>query len=297
MEHIDILNFTFLGWSIGSISKAALVIIMLSMGLGLTPSNFSELGNRPKPVLVGLAGQMLLLPAAGICLALAFDLAPEIALGLVIIAACPGGATSNYMTYLARGDVALSIVLTAISGLFAVVTVPAVVNFALNLFGLTEQGITLPFWNTVWNISMLTVLPVILGMGMRRLLGQIAGPAERILSLLSFASLMLVMTLILLEVWPQLGDMLRQAALPTVLLNVTMMAAGLGLSRLARLDSARGLTIAIEVGFQNYTLAIVIGLVMLQSPAMTLVPIVYLFTMYASAVWVVLWGRRSLAST
>jgi BASS family bile acid:Na+ symporter len=113
----------------------ALFIIMLGMGLGLTLKDFQRVLVEPKAVILGLIAQLILLPVVGFMLAGVFPLSPELAVGLVIISACPGGATSNLMTYLARGNVALSITLTAISSLMTVLTIPLVINLAMQTFG------------------------------------------------------------------------------------------------------------------------------------------------------------------
>ncbi len=293
MTEIDVLNFTFWGVSIGALSKTALIVIMVSMGLTLRVSDFKLLAGKPKPIFVGLLGQIVILPAVGVLLAVLFQAPPQLAMGLIIIAACPGGATSNFMTYLAKGDVALSIVLTALSGLIAVVTVPFVINFGLDLLGLTDQGIRLPVLKTIWNIFMLTALPVMFGMVIRSFHVSIAAKAERILTPFSFLFLIFIMALIAHEVRPNLWNMLASAFLPVIALNGIMVGIGEFLGRAFGLSSSMQKTIGIEVGFQNYTLGIVIAIVLLNSPEMTVAPIIYLFSMYATGAFVVARGRHA----
>ena len=297
MAEIDILNLAFFGVSIGDISKTALVLIMVSMGLTLSVSDFAVIAERPKPVLIGLFGQLVLLPLVGFLLATAFDLSPEMAVSLFLIAACPGGATSNFMTYLARGDLALSIVLTALSGIIAIFTLPALVGFALDWFKLSEQGFSLPLLNSIWNIAMLTLLPVLLGMALRRLNRSVSHLLEKILSPLSFLVLLFVMGLIAQEVQPELGSMLKIAWLPTSILNFVMVGLGFLICVIFNLTDRQRTTIPIEIGFQNYTLAVVVAIVLLKNANLTIFPIIYLFTMYISATPIVLLGRSLTAST
>ncbi|MCG8369189.1 MAG: bile acid:sodium symporter family protein [Proteobacteria bacterium] len=291
MSAIDVLNFTFLGFSIGGLSKFALIIIMVSMGLSLKLSDFSVLAKKPKPVLLGLFGQIVLLPVVGFLITIVFVLDPAIAIGVIIIASCPGGATSNFMTYLSRGDVALSIVLTALSGVMAVFTVPYVINYGLSMHGLAEQGIRLPVLQTIWNIFVLTALPVIVGMVVRRTGPGLAAGISRLTTPLSFGFLLLIMFLIGREVWPNLWSMLRASFLPVIVLNAVMVLVGIGLGRAVRMSARTQRTLGIEIGFQNYTLGVVIALVLLKDPEMSVAPIIYLFSMYFTAALVVWWGR------
>jgi len=293
VNEIDVLHFTFLGISIGTLSKFALIIIMVSMGVTLKIADFKILLQRPKPVLVGLLGQIIILPIIGVAITLMVYMPPAIAVGLIIIAACPGGATSNFMTYLARGDVALSVVLTAISGVLAVFTVPYVINYGLTLHGFSEQGLKLPVLKTIWNIFTLTVLPVLVGMLVRQINARVAEKAEKILTPASFLVLLMVMALIARQVWSELPVMLNAAVWPVLMLNAVMVFIGVILALVMGLPRKIGHTIGIEIGFQNYTLAVVIALVMLQSPEMTITPIIYLFSMYVTGVIVVLLARRA----
>ncbi len=292
MSEIDVLNFTVAGFSIGTLSKVALVLIMVSMGLTLKLQDFRLVVESPKQVAVGLLGQVMLLPAVGLALSLLLSMPAEIAMGLIIIAACPGGATSNFMTYLARGDVALSVVLTAISGLVAVVTLPYIVDYGLTLHGFAERGFRLPILASIWNICMLTLVPVAGGMCARSVAPRVADRLERYLTPLSFICLIVIMLLIARQVWPNLGAMLKSSLMPVLALNAVMIAVGITLGKVFGLLPRIQRTLAIEIGFQNYTLGVVVALVLLQSPEMTIAPVVYLFSMYITASVVVLWGRR-----
>ena len=142
----------------------ALFIIMLGMGLGLTVKDFTRIFVEPKAVIIGLIAQLIIVPVVGFLLAMFFPLSPELAVGVVILAACPGGPTSNLVTYLVKGNVALSITLTAISSLVTVFTIPLVVNLAMQQFMAESVALQLPFLKTVIQIAVITLIPVSLGM-------------------------------------------------------------------------------------------------------------------------------------
>ena len=143
----------------------ALAIVMLGMGLGLMPADFRRVTRQPKAVAVGLICQMVLLPLLGVLLAVLIPMQPAIAVGLIILAACPGGPSSNLMTYLARGDVALSVTLTAMSSLLTVFTIPVIANLALQHFMGQQSAIALPVGSTMLQIFLITLLPIAIGSG------------------------------------------------------------------------------------------------------------------------------------
>lgn len=292
MDSINVLTFNMWGVPVGEFSKFALVVIMVSMGLTLSVSNFSYVIKRPGPIFVGLGGQLLFLPLVGFILCLVFDLRADIAVGLMIIASCPGAATSNFMTYLARGELALSITLTAVTGLITVFTIPLILDFSLSFFELDAQGVSLPILSTIWNIFLLTGLPVIFGMLIRHYYPSLAELLEKILTPLSFLALLSVMFMTLREIWPILGELLREALAPVFLLNLIMVTLGLLAARSFGFASRTISTIGIEVGFQNYVLGIVIALGMLQEPRMSIPAIIYLFSMYVTAIIIIVVSRK-----
>ncbi len=152
----------------------ALFIIMLGMGLGLTGDDFRRVLIEPKAVLIGLTAQLIMLPLVGFLLVGLFPLSPELAVGVIVLSACPGGPTSNLVTYLVQGNVALSITLTAISSLITVFTIPLVVNFAMQSFMGGAVALQLPFLSTVVQIAVITLIPVALGMALHRFLPEFA---------------------------------------------------------------------------------------------------------------------------
>ncbi|MGD1896227.1 MAG: bile acid:sodium symporter family protein [Phormidesmis sp.] len=157
----------------------ALFVIMLGMGLGLTVEDFKRIAIAPKSVIFGLAAQLVMLPLVGFLLASVFPLSPELAVGVMVLAACPGGPTSNMVTYLAGGNVALSITLPAISSLITVFTIPLVVNFSMQSFLGENALLQLPFVETVVRIAVITLIPVSLGMVLRRYVPTFSAKAEK----------------------------------------------------------------------------------------------------------------------
>lgn len=157
----------------------ALFAVMLGMGLGLTLKDFSRVLVYPKGIVVGLLAQLVMLPILGFIVASLFPLSPELAVGVMILVACPGGPTSNLVTYLARGNVALSISLTAISSLLTVFTIPLVVNLATRAFMGEATDLQLPFLATVLQIAVITIIPVAVGMALHYYLPLFAARVER----------------------------------------------------------------------------------------------------------------------
>ena len=157
----------------------ALFIIMLGMGLGLTLDDFKRVLVEPKAVIIGLIAQLIMLPVVGFFLASIFPLDPELAVGLMILTACPGGSTSNMVTYLVKGNIALSITLTAISSLITVFTIPFVVNFSMTHFMGKEVAIQLPFVKTVVQIAVITLIPITIGMLLHRYMPKFAMTVEK----------------------------------------------------------------------------------------------------------------------
>ncbi|MEM0981965.1 MAG: bile acid:sodium symporter family protein, partial [Cyanobacteria bacterium P01_H01_bin.58] len=196
----------------------ALFIIMLGMGLGLTLSDFHRILVEPKAVLLGLVAQLVMLPAVGFGLAMAFPLTPELAVGLIILAACPGGPTSNLLTYLAKGNVALSITLTAISSLITVFTIPLVVNLAMGTFLGEATALTLPFVTTVIQIAVITLVPVSLGMVLRAKAPQLAAQIEKGVKWLSMIFLGLIIVGLLAQERANVADFFIQVGWVTLTL-------------------------------------------------------------------------------
>ncbi len=274
----------------------ALAIVMLGMGLSLVPEDFQRITRYPRAVAVGTVCQTLVLPLLGALIALAVPMEPVMAVGLVVVAVCPGGPSSNLMTYLARGDVALSVTLTAVSSIVTVFTIPLFTNLALQHFLGEGAAIALPIGTTMLQIVLITLLPTAIGMAIRH---RFPGPARRLekqMGRLAGGLLALIILLLFIREAGKLPGFLAQMGLAIALLNVLAMLAGFLAGRLFRLPLAQQVCIAIEVGIQNGTLAIAITAGLLNNPDMAVPAAVYSLLMYVSGFGAVLCGRRLIPS-
>ena len=255
-----------------------LAIITLGMGLSLTDRDFRNIVARPKAVITGLCCQMILLPLIAFLITRSIQIDPLFKVGLMIIAACPGGATSNLITYLLRGNVALSISMTAMNSLITLVTIPVVVTLCLEAFKHQDTAITLNVGETILKVFLITILPAFVGTRIRKWRSEFADRLER--------PLRITMPVLLLVIYAGVIFIDRGTESATrsdflsifpyaLLLNVTAMLAGLVVARSLRLGVKNQYTIAIEVGLQNSGLAIVVAVTLLGSHTMALVPVVY----------------------
>lgn len=270
--------------------------IMLTMGLGLTTSDFRRIGASPRAVVVGLLGQLVLLPALAFAYAWAFALPTPLAIGLVLIAAVPGGAHSNLFASFAKADTALSVSLTALSSVITIVTIPLVLSLAIALFDLDGEIPPMPIGETMAQVFLVMGLPVGLGMLLRhrseRWAKRVEGPVKTIAALL--------LVLIIVGSFRGNGDKLAAAALSSgvavVTLNVTGMLLGWGLARAAGLPLAQRLSITLEVGIQNGTLAFALGLALMHGDPAVLPPVfLYSLLVYFTGAVLVFIGRRGHA--
>ncbi|MDJ0596782.1 MAG: bile acid:sodium symporter family protein [Pleurocapsa sp. MO_226.B13] len=260
----------------------ALFIIMLSMGMGLTINDFKRVTLEPKSVVLGLIAQLIILPVVGFAIAVVFSLSPELAVGLIILTACPGGATSNMMTYLAKGNVALSITLTAVSSLITVFTIPLVVNLAMQSFMGEEVAVQLSLVETTIKIAVITIIPVALGMISNHYTPRFAVKAEKLVKWLSVFFLALIVFGLLLVERANFFSYVYQVGGSTFVLNVSTMALGFGIATIAKLKEDSVKAITVEVGIQNGTLAIAIASAptFLSNPTMAIPAAIYSLLMY-----------------
>lgn len=252
-----------------------LIAIMFSLGLSLVPGDFGRLLRRPRATAAGLGGQLLLLPAIAWSLALLFQLPPAMATGLVILAACPGGVTSNAVVFAARGDVALSVTLTACASLLTIVTTPLLIGLGLDYFYAGGDAPVLNVGNTVERLLQMTVFPVAAGMLLRRMLPVQAATLVRALRPVSVLILVLVILLSVVSSAGLLLDNLLTAGPVIYLLNVLAMGSGLALAWLARLQEGERMTVAVEIGVQNATMATFLSLTILGDWELAIVPTLY----------------------
>jgi BASS family bile acid:Na+ symporter len=273
----------------------ALGFIMVGMGLSLVPSDFKRIVAYPKAVVLGLICQLVLLPTIGFLLVTLFGLSGALAVGLMIIAACPGGATSNLIAHLAKGDTALSISLTAVSSVLTVVTIPLIVNFSIVHFG-EEGSVLLPVGKTIAQIFVITIIPVSLGMWIKNRKPVWADRADKPVRWMSAVFLALIIVAAILKERENLVEFFLLIGPATLTLNVGMLVLGFLLGKLLLLSPRQSLTISIETGIQNGTLGIFVAATLLKNSVMVIPSAIYSLIMFGTAVLVILWGNRLMRS-
>ncbi len=269
-----------------------LALIMLGMGMSLVADDFRRVFQYPRAVALGLFGQLVLLPVAGFGLAYLFALSPELAVGLMILSACAGGATSNLIVYLAKGDTALSVTLTAVSSCFTVLTIPFVVNFALRHFMSATDPVELPVGVTNLQLFFITLAPVLAGMFVRRRWPAFSVRAERHVSKVAGVFFLLLVAGILVKNRDILGAALVSAGPASLALNASTMAAAFGLATAIGLNTQQRVAISVEVGVQNSATGMFIATTLLHNGEMALMPAVYSLAMLMNAGVLILWMNR-----
>lgn len=260
----------------------SLFCIMFGMGLSLRPLDFKRVASSPKVVAVGICAQMILLPLIAFVIALAFKLPPEIAVGLIIIALAPGGATSNMFTYLSKGDVSLSIILTAIVSLIAPFSIPVLAGLSMVYFMGSNTAFDLPIVKTIVQLFVITILPVVLGMFVLSRLVTVAKKIEPVFKWFSVLFLILIIVLIILKNRADMASYFAQAGLATLVLNLVALAAGYLLAKVAKLSHPQTVTIGFEVGIQNGTLALVVAGTLIGNSVMMIPTVTYSLIMFFS---------------
>lgn len=270
-----------------------LFLMMFGMGVSLTLADFRRVIRQPRAALIGLAGQLLLLPALAFGLVLIFQPPPAVAAGALLLAACPGGITSNGYSFVGRGDVGLSVTLTAVTSIVTIATIPLIVWFALGYFLGESEAPELPVLNILKALISLTALPIGLGMIVRHRWPDWAGGKTEFMRWVSFALLLVVITTTTLSSLESLAANLPSAGLLALTLNLSSMAAGFGAARLARLPDAQVRTITFEVGVQNLSLAALIAVTVLGRGELAILAVVYALVMKTTAlVLLFVWRRR-----
>ncbi len=274
------------------ILAASLMIIMLGMGLSLVVNDFKRIFIYPKAVLLGLTNQIVMLPILGFTLASLFPLQPEIAIGIMILAACPGGATSNLICHLAKGDIALSVTLTAISSFISILTIPFIVNFALQHFLDEGQMIELDILNTILQIMVITIIPVGIGMMIRKYKETFALRMEKPVRVASGIVMILVIVGITVKEKDNFVSYVQHAGLVALSLNTVTMLIGYYSAKIFNIRSQSAISIAIESGIQNGTLAITIAVVLLRNTSYAIAPAVYSLLMFFTGGIAIYFGNK-----
>ena len=235
-----------------------LCLLMFDLGLTLRFEAFGKVFKHPWPIAVALLGQLILLPLIALGLAWAFRLSPFFFIGLILIACCPGGSSSNVFSKLAGGDVALSVTLTALSSVITLFTIPVIMSWATQMIG-ESVGITLPVGNLIKQNLLLMLLPVLLGIGMHYLWSNAAAATDYVLSKLAFPLLMVLITVFYVQNRRTILDNLGVICIcVTALILIAILCSSL-LSRFVKNNSQQRRTVVIEVGMQNAAQAIAIA--------------------------------------
>jgi BASS family bile acid:Na+ symporter len=273
-----------------------LFMIMAGLGLSLTVRDIARVIAMPKAVFLGLTGQMILLPLLAFGLVELFSPPPVIAVGLILLAACPGGITSNAYVFASRADVALSVTMTTISSMLIVVTMPLLTWLALRAYAGTAVMVDLPIPALMGKLALLTLLPIALGMSVR---ARWPAFAARVLEPTRWTAIGLLLVVIVgntIVSFHTLVDNMLEAGLVSFLLNVTGMGMGYGLARLGRLSPSQTVAITYEVGVQNISLVFTLAIAILGMPDYSVTALVYGLFMKATALGFLAVSRKILAS-
>lgn len=275
------------------ILPASLFIIMLGMGLSLTIQDFRNVVKYPKAFAIGIVNQLILLPIIGFLLLFVFKMDPILSVGFMLLAACPGGVTSNLISHVAKADTALSISLTAVTSFVTVITIPLIVNFALGYFMSENQEIQLPLVKTIVQIIGITVLPVSIGMFVRKRAPEFSNRMEKPARTASTVIFVLIFLGIVFTNLDVLQENIGKLGLATLTLNVITMLTGYFIAKALQLNLPQTLSISIESGIQNGTLAIVIASSILQNADMSLPAAIYSLPMFLTGgIMMYYFGKR-----
>ncbi len=271
-----------------------LFTVMVAMGLSLTVDNLLEVFRKPKAIATGLCAQLLFLPALAIGYGLLFDSPPVIAAGAIILAACPGGITSNAYVFASRADVALSIGLTTVASFITVFSVPFLTLLALNMHMEQSAIPTLPAGDMMWTLAQLTIVPVAMGMTVRRLKPEFALHMIEPLRVATLIALIVIVVVGTITAWDTIVENALTAGVLMTAINLTAMTFGYALGKSMRLPFPQVASITFEVGVQNLSLALFVAFTFLQSPELAIATLVYALVMKITAMSFVAYVRKRL---
>nr|WP_283091893.1 bile acid:sodium symporter family protein [Magnetospirillum sulfuroxidans] len=269
----------------------ALAFIMFAMGLTLRPGDFALVFTRPKAMALGLLAQMVGLPAVAVAVIWLFRLPPDFAVGLLILAACPGGITSNLLTHLAGGATALAVSLTAITSVAGAVSVPFLVNLALVQVGGQGGTTDLPVARMTIGVFAIATLPLIVAMIVNAKAPQGAARLEKLARPVATALFALIVAGAFVSQWRVMWEHAADVLPPALAVNAGALAVAWGIGRLGRLERRERLAVILEAGLQNGALGIFIAATLLASPAMMVPSIVYALVMNVTALAIIAWVR------
>jgi len=263
------------------IMPIALGIIMLGLGLSLKIEDFKRVVVYPKAVFIGLFCQMIILPLICFGVAKAFHLGPELAVGLMLLSASPGGPTANLYSHLSKGDVALNITLTAINSVLTLITLPLIVELSLGHF-MSGGDIDMPF-NKVIQVFFIVLIPVSIGMLTNAKATAFARKMDKPVKILSALFLVFVIAGAVMQNKEKMGEYFQQIGFAALVFNILSMGIGYFIPRLIKVDKKQAIAIGMEIGIHNGTLAIFIALNILKNDAMSIPPAIYSLIMFFTA--------------
>ncbi len=269
----------------------ALGIIMLGLGLSLTIEDFKRVVAYPKAVIIGLVCQVLLLPVMCLGLALTFNLSAELAVGLMLLAASPGGPTANLFSHLSNGDVALNISLTAVNSLLSLFTLPLIVNLSIAFFMEADMAVPMQFKKIV-EVFFIVLIPVSIGMLVHAKSPAVTQALNKPVKVLSAIFLILIIAAAILKEREHVVTYFQQVGLPALLFNILSMLVGYQIPRLLNIGKKQAIAIGMEIGIHNGTLAIYIALNVLGNSVMSIPPAIYSLIMFFTAAGFGYWVNR-----
>lgn len=284
--------------SIDVLLPAALAFIMFSVGLALQAADFRSVFMRPRALLIGLVGQLVAVPLAALGVVLVFDLPPTLGVGLLVLAACPGGASAGFLTHLARGNAALSLTLTVISSLAALVTFPLLVKLALAWLGagvLGEGGAqlaALPVGKLIGSVLVVTTLPILAGMLLRHKAACLTARAEPLIGRMATLFFAVIVVATFMTHQHTILANLLSVGPATLVLNFAVMGIAYGMVSVVGAERRDAVAVAMECGLQNAGLAIFVAIVLLRQPELAVAGVVYALTMNFGALGLVFVSRR-----
>ncbi len=281
---MDINQFTQIGLPV------SLALIMLSLGLKIKLADFYTLVELPRATIVGLLAQFFLVPFVAIGVVILFDLPPLLAIGLMILSFCPSGVTSNWFSYLAKGNLPLSISLTVFASLVTPFTIPVFSEIALQYFMGENQQVRIPILKTMVKLVLIAVVPVAIGMLIRARCITISNNWYPYIYRIATTLFMIVIMGFIIQLWPKLPDIIFQGGAASAAMILLAISLGALVARIAKLPDIDRRTIAIEVGMQNGGMALVVTQGVLQNSTMSVIPVLYglimLIPIYLYSRWV-----------
>ena len=271
----------------------ALAFIMFTLGLSLTTQDFIRVIKQPKDFLLGMFSQIFILPFVAILLIKVWPISPELAVGLLIIAAAPGGVTSNVLTSYAKGDVALSISLTAVISLLSIITVPFIIFNSMNFLGFNIVNKNISLLSIAMQMFLIVAVPTLIGMIIRKMLNQFTQKFEPIANKISLVLFFIVLVGAIYSEKDNINNYFVESGLITLSLNLLMMIIAFFLAHFFGSGIKQKKTIAIECGLQNGTLAIFVGTIMFGGGIYIIPAATYSLIMFATSILFVLFLRNS----